>query len=195
MLGGLADDHAEPESIGLPAERLETVLRPLVSSGVISIVGFTERGADGRLFNSAAILANGVVVGIYRKRHPARRASVYAAGAESPVFSVGALRFGVLICNDSNHFGLAEDVVSRGASMLLIPSNNALPHNRAEVADETRAVDVALARRLGVPVIRADVAGRSERRLAVGTSAIIAAGGAILKAGARETPGLLIAQV
>jgi predicted amidohydrolase len=197
VLGGLADDHPTPQDIALSLEggQLESVLRPLASRTVTTVVGFTERAADGRLFNAAAVFTKGAVAGLYRKRHPARRVSVYAPGSESPVFSVGSQRFGILICNDSNHFALAEDLVSQGAEMLFVPSNNALRPDCAEVAGETRAVDIDLARRLGVPVIRADVAGRIDGRLAVGTSAIIDRNGAVLRAGLRETAGLLFAEV
>ena len=42
-------------------------------------------------------------LGIYGKRHPALRKSVYSAGDQSPIFTVGSLSFGVMICNDSNY--------------------------------------------------------------------------------------------
>ena len=45
----------------------------------------------------------GSCVGIYRKRHPAIRRSIYAAGTELPVFRRDDLTFGIVICNDSNY--------------------------------------------------------------------------------------------
>ena len=51
--------------------------------------------------------------GIYRKRHPAIRSSVYSAGEQSPVFTIGALSFGIMICNNSNFPALAADMVAR----------------------------------------------------------------------------------
>lgn len=76
---------------------LEALLRPLASDAVTTIVGFTERSAAGRLYNSAAIFHRGAVVGVYRKRHPAIRRSVYRPGADGPVFTVRGLTFGILV--------------------------------------------------------------------------------------------------
>ena len=146
ILGGLADDLAAPSDIAIRLEDLPGVLRPLASARVATVVGFSE-ARDGRLYNSAALYAGGEVVGVYRKRHPARRVSVYAAGAESPVFPLGDLRFGMMICNDTNHPDLAPDMVARGARLLLVPSNNGLRTEIADVVQLTRDVDVGTARR------------------------------------------------
>lgn len=194
VLGGLADDRESPSEIAIAAEDLPEVLRPLSSAGVATIVGFTE-ARDGRLYNSAAVYARGEVLGVYRKRYPARRTSVYAAGTESPVFALGDRRFGMMICNDTNHPHLANDMVARGARLLLVPSNNGLRSEIADVVELTRAVDVETARRCGVPVVRADVAGRLEGRVAFGTSAIVGAGGDVIRSGALLAEDLLVADL
>ena len=74
---------------------------------IVSIVGFPER-LRGSLFNAAAVVAGGEVVGIVRKRTLANYAEYYekrqfdpAPASEQPtVFEVGGLRFGVEICED-----------------------------------------------------------------------------------------------
>jgi 5-aminopentanamidase len=194
MLGGLADDVERPAEIAILARDLAETLRPLASARVTTVVGFTE-AADDRLYNAAAVCRDGEVVGLYRKRHPARRASVYSAGTESPVFALGDARFGMMICNDTNFPDLADDLVARGARLLLVPSNNGLRSEIADVVELTRAVDVETARRCGVPVVRADVAGRADGRVAFGTSAIIDARGEVLRAGARLGEDLLVADL
>ena len=195
VLGGLADDVARPSEIAIDAGSgdLAKLLRPLSSATVTTILGFSE-ASGGALYNSAVVYG-GDVVGLYRKRHPARRASVYSAGTESPVFTVGDLRFGMMICNDTNFPDLATDMVARGARLLLVPSNNALRSEIADVVELTRAVDVETARRCGVPVIRADVAGRTESRVAFGTSAIIGAGGDVIRVGTPFAEDLLVADL
>lgn len=194
ILGGLADELPDPTAIALSLNDLTDVLQPLASATVAAIVGFSE-ARDGKLYNAAALYADGEVVGVYRKRHPARRASVYASGDESPVFALSGLRFGMMICNDTNFPELADDMTARGAQLLLVPSNNGLRTEIADVVELTRAVDVETARRCGVPVVRADVAGRTATRLAFGTSAIVAAGGEVMAAGAALTDQLLIADL
>jgi predicted amidohydrolase len=104
VLGGLADDVERPADIAIDVKsgQLAALLAPLGSRSVTAIVGFTETAGAGKLYNSAAVFRDGRVVGIYRKRHPAIRRSVYSAGDESPIFTVGSLSFGIMICNDSN---------------------------------------------------------------------------------------------
>ena len=65
--------------------------------------------------------------GVYRKVHPAINKSVYAAGDQIPVFHVGRLIFGIIICNDSNFSEPARIMASQGATALFIPTNNGPP--------------------------------------------------------------------
>src|SRR5207249_2849933 len=101
-----------------------------------------ETAGAGKLYNAAAVFHDGRVVGIYRKRYPAIRRSVYSAGDQSPVFTVGSLSFGIMICNDSNYPELAIDMAARGARAIFVPSNNGLPPEKAHVVASSRAVDV-----------------------------------------------------
>ncbi len=170
VLGGLADDAERPTDIAINVEsgRLQVLLAPLASKSVTSIVGFTEAADAGKLYNAAAVFHDGKVVGIYRKRHPAIRKSVYSAGGKSPIFTIGLLSFGIMICNDSNYPELATGMVARGAMAIFLPSNNSLSPESANVVALSRAVDIALAKDNGVMIVRADVpvARRTEFRSA-----------------------------
>ena len=160
-----------------------------------AIVGFTETAGTGKLYNAAAVFHDGRVVGIYRKRHPAIRRSVYSAGDRSPVFTIGPLSFGIMICNDSNYPELATDMVARGARAIFLPSNNSLPPERASVVAFSRAVDIARARDNEVMIVRADVAGRTAGRVSFGSSAIVDARGTVVRAGRDLSEDILIAEV
>jgi 5-aminopentanamidase len=192
-----ADDAACPVDIAIDVEsgQLEVLLAPLASKSVTAIVGFTETVGAGKLYNSAAVFRDGRVVGLYRKRHPAIRKSVYSAGDQSPVFTVGPLSFGIMICNDSNYPELAADMVARGAAAIFVPSNNSLPPEKADVVARSRAVDIARARDNDVMIIRADVAGRTADRVSFGSSAIVDAGGTLLRAGETLSEDILVAEV
>jgi predicted amidohydrolase len=199
VLGGLADYVGRPADIALAADagRLDEVLAPLASDTVTTIVGFTEIDRAGRLYNAAAVLLRGAVVGVYRKRHPAINRSVYAAGRETPVFAAGALTFGVVICRDSTFDEPAGAMVARGAAALFVPTNNGMPPSRGgpELVAEARRCDVARAVASGVSVIRADVAGRTRDLVSYGSSAIVARDGTVLAAARPLGPDLLIAEV
>jgi predicted amidohydrolase len=197
VLGGLADDAEHPADFAIDVRdgRLDAALAPLASDTVTTIVGFTEIGPAGELYNAAAVFHQGAVRGVYRKRHPAIRKSVYRAGEGTPVYTVHGLTFGILICNDSNFPELARLMVSRGARALFIPTNNGLPPEKADVVAETRAVDVALASENDVAVVRADVAGRAGGLMSHGSSAIVARDGTVIQTGRFLTEDLLVADM
>lgn len=180
VLGGLADDAAAPQDFALRVDngQLAAALSPLASGRVSTVIGFTETTAERTLYNSVAVLERGRLTGIYRKRYPPIRQSVYAPGQDSPIFTIDGLRFGILICNDSNFPDLAVGLAQTGAELLLVPTNNALrPEIAANVQAAARQVDAALAIANGVPIVRADVAGRSARLLSLGSSAMTDARG------------------
>jgi predicted amidohydrolase len=197
VLGGLADHVERPADIAIDVAsgELEVLLAPLASSSVTVIVGFTETAGVGQLYNSAAVFHAGRVCGIYRKRHPAIRKSVYSAGDHSPIFTVGALSFGIMICNDSNYPYIAADMVARGAQVIFVPSNNGLRPEKADVVALSRAVDVARARDNVVMIVRADVAGRTVERVSFGSSAIVDARGTVLRAGEALSEDILVAEI
>jgi predicted amidohydrolase len=195
VLGGLADDMERPADIAIDAGELDALLAPLASDRVTVIVGFTEAASGGALYNSAAVFHRGRVLGIYRKRHPAIRRSVYSAGDQSSIFTIAGLSFGLMICNDSNDPDIAADMAARGARALFVPSNNGLPAEKADVVALTRAVDAARARQNAVMIVRADVAGRTADRLSFGSSAIVDARGTVLRTGAALREDILVAEI
>ena len=147
VLGGLADYAPRPTdfAIAVADGQLDALLAPLASNIVTVILGFTELGDAGRLYNSAAIFHRGSVVGLYRKLYPAIRRSVYEAGDQTPVFNIGGLTLGIIICNDSNYVEPARKMAAQGARALFIPTNNGLPPTSVDVAPEARSVDIARA--------------------------------------------------
>jgi 5-aminopentanamidase len=199
VLGGLADYAEQPTRIALTSEgpELRAVLAPLASATVTTIVGFTEIDREGRLYNAALVLRQGAVAGRYRKLHPAIRRSVYQAGLGTPVFTVGALTFGILICRDSTFTEPARSMASRGAAALFVPTNNGLPPERGglDLVGESRRCDIARATENGVSVIRADVAGRTTDLVSHGSSAIVDRHGAVLAAARPLARDLIIADI
>jgi len=199
VIGGLADYSNEPEKFALRASdgELVTILAPLASSTVTSIVGFTELGPNNELFNAAAVFHQGQVAGIYRKLHPALRKSVYSAGSATPVFRVGHLVFGIVICNDSNYSEPARRIAEQGASIVFIPTNNGLPAGSAEadLVRQARAVDKMRAIENGIWVVRADVAGEFGGLSSCGSSGVVDPRGNAVRAGRIATEDLLVVEI
>lgn len=197
VLGGLADYAFQPAELAIDVEggQLAEVLAPLASETVTTIVGFTEAGGAGRLYNSAAVYRRGAVIGVYRKLHPAIRRSVYHAGDRMPVFTVGGLTFGIVICNDSSFAEPARRMAAHGAAALFVPTNNGLPAEKADVAADARNADIARAAENRVWVIRADVAGRTGELVSYGSSGIVDPAGKVLQSARRLAEDLLVADI
>lgn len=200
VLGGLGDSADDPftSAIDVESGELELVLKPLRSRNVAVIVGFTEiQKGTGRLYNSAAVIERGSIIGVHRKMKPAINRSVYHAGDDLRTFRVGGLTFGVLICRDSTFPDLARDLAHLGAFVLFVPSNNGLPEAKTgpDLVDETLRQDCALAKANRMWVVRSDVAGRTSQLVAYGTTTIIRPSGEVLCRARPLRPGLLIADV
>lgn len=197
ILGGLADYSRNPAKFAIAALSLSSVLRPLASQFVTTIVGFTEQAEGDRLYNSAAVFHRGTVAGVYRKLHPAINRSVYQAGSDVPVFKVDSLRFGIVICNDSNYPEPARLMAARGATALFVPTNNGLPFDRngEKIVRHARSVDIARAVENGISVIRADVAGRNEELLSYGSSGIVDSSGSVVRTAQPLNEELLVVEI
>ena len=199
VLGGLADYADEPADIAIDVQagQLQTLLAPLASEKVTTILGFTEIDTCGRLYNSAAVFVQGSVAGVYRKQHPAINKSVYKAGEETRIFRVGNLIFGIIICLDSTYDEPARTMASQGATALFVPTNNGLPPEKAgpELVLEARTSDIARAVENDVFIIRADVAGRTESLVSYGSSAIVDPEGVVLQTARQLAPDLIMADI
>ena len=199
VLGGLADYASRPYDIAIDVEagQLHALLAPLASDRVTTILGFTGVGRGGRLYNAAAVFHKGAVVGTYRKLYPAINHSIYESGDRMPVFTVGELTFGILICLDSNYYEPARILAAQGAAALFIPTNNGLPPAKAalELVAQARNVDIARAVENRVSVIRADVAGRTESLLSYGSTGIVDADGMVVQTAEQLGPDLIMAEI
>ena len=198
ILGGLADYSENPALFAIRTDNghLSKVLAPVASGIVTSIIGFTEL-SDGQLYNAAAVVHRGRVAGLYRKRHPAIRRSVYSAGSLSPVFRVGELTFGIVICSDSNYSEPARVMATQGAIALFVPTNNGLPNKRAypELVQEARAADIARAVENRVWVIRSDVAGENGELMSYGSSEIVDPDGKVVQQASLRSTDFLVADI
>jgi predicted amidohydrolase len=91
----------------------------------VVIGGFCERGEEGLLYNSAAVVDNSGVVGIYRKLHlwDQEKLIFQPGSAEPPVFDTPHGRIGVLICYDLEFPELTRMLALAGADLVAVPTN------------------------------------------------------------------------
>jgi predicted amidohydrolase len=197
ILGGLADYLDDRTRTAVDRGRLEAMLAPLASDTVTTIIGFTELGNEGRLYNSAAVFHRGAVAGVYRKLHPAINHTVYEPGSDVPVFPVAGLTFGIAICYDSTFAEPSRRMAAQGATVLFIPTNNGMPLIRAseDLVTEALKSDFARAVENHMWVVRADVAGGTDQLLSYGSSAIVDPHGTIICSARPLAADLLVAEI
>jgi NAD+ synthase (glutamine-hydrolysing) len=139
-----------------------------------AIVGFPEAGRD--LFNSAAVLANGRVHGIYRKHHLPNYAvfdeqRYFASGHEcGPLFVIGGVKTAVSICEDAWHPSGPVLMQAAGGAELVV-NINASPYyagrwRERETMLATRAADAS------VPLVYVNLVGGQDELVFDGASVV-----------------------
>ncbi|MBA8826106.1 putative amidohydrolase [Saccharopolyspora lacisalsi] len=116
---------AEAASVAIPAEDPLFAEWGRAAPEAVVVGGFCELGADGRLYNSAAVLDRGELVAVYRKTHLwDSEKSLFTPGAEAPpVLDTSGGRIGVLICYDLEFPELTRILALEGAELLAVPTN------------------------------------------------------------------------
>jgi predicted amidohydrolase len=83
--------------------------------------------ADGAVYNTAVVIAQGKVLGGYRKVHlfdalEFRESDVFQPGSELVLFTVREFTLGVIICYDVRFPELAKQEVMSGARVVIVPA-------------------------------------------------------------------------
>jgi predicted amidohydrolase len=95
------------------------------AGGIVLAAGFCEHGADGRVYNSAALIDPTGLRAVYRKLHLwDREKLVFAPGSElPPVVDTPVGRVAVIICYDLEFPELTRTLALQGTQLLLVPTN------------------------------------------------------------------------
>ena len=117
--------------------RAETVNGPSVrwaeqfcrATGAHVLFGFPE-ASGGAIYNAAALVGPRGARGVYRKIHLFGKEKQFfrPGGAPCPVWAIGPVRVGVLVCFDWFFPEAARGLALAGADVLLHPANLVLPH-------------------------------------------------------------------
>ncbi len=152
----------------------------------LGVVGFVDE-LQGRLYNAAAILQGGRMVGVYHKVHLPNYSvfdeeRYFKSGAEPFVLDMGPLRIGVSICED---IWIAESVVEAeafGGNADILLNISASPFH-ANKGDERLELMQARARRTRSAVAYVNLVGGQDELVFDGRSLVVAADGRLLAAG------------
>ncbi|SFE33421.1 Predicted amidohydrolase [Actinoplanes philippinensis] len=192
----LTPEHLRDAAIDLGSPEFAAILRRLAPIRPIVVLGLIERRGDD-LFNTAAVISGGAVLGAYRKNRLVDGERVFTPGRDFPVFDARGVRFGINICYDTQFPETAAAVAAQGARVLLVASQNMM---RRAVADHWRPLHNTIraqrARETGMWVVSADVTGeRGEDRIGYGPTSVIAPSGEIVAQVATGTVGMVTAEI
>jgi len=193
LQGYLTDEtSARRNALDLASPAFKTVLNRFPKTGPMIVMGLIEV-EDGRLFNTAIVVNRGVLIGRYRKTHLLGGEQIFEAGADTPIFEVAGLRFGINICYDTNFPGAARKVADLEASLIVCPANNMLRRVTAEAfKDVHNSVRGERCRETGLWLVSADVTGEREGRISWGPTAVLNPAGEVVAQLPSEKTGLLV---
>lgn len=123
--------RAEARGLAEPADGLSLMfLKRLARQEKVALVAGFAENHGGRLYNSAALIAPGGLIGLYRKTHLFWNEKKWFAPGDTGfrVFKLGAVRVGLIICFDWIFPEAARTLALRGAQVICHPANLVLPH-------------------------------------------------------------------
>jgi predicted amidohydrolase len=93
--------------------------------GLVIAGGFPELGADGRPYNSAALVDASGVRAVYRKAHLWDREDLFFAPGDEPppVLDTPHGRIGLMVCYDLEFPEWTRSAALRGVELLCVPTN------------------------------------------------------------------------
>jgi predicted amidohydrolase len=125
LTGYFLKDQASEVALPLDSEELETIAD--LSRQISIVVGFAERGRDGRVYNSIAFFEDGELLELHRKVHLVHYGMFdegrdFAPGERFRSFESKHGRFGLLICEDMWHVGSSWLHFLSNVDALIVPS-------------------------------------------------------------------------
>jgi len=189
-------DYLDRNAFELDSAAVGAILARLAPIRQTLVLGLIER-QHGRFFNSAAVIAQGEVVGVYRKTHLTDGESTFTPGSAYPTFERNGVRFGINICYDSQFPAAARAVAAQGGQVLLVPAQNMMRRASAEkwkpLHNSIRAERV---RETGMWLISADVTGqRDDDRIGYGPTSVIDPQARVIAQVPTLTVGMVTAEI
>ena len=176
--------HAQAEAVDGPAASQAAAIAR--EAGLALLYGYPERGADGRLYNSALLLGpDGARLANYRKTHlfGEMERQVFTPGDTPFVLAeLGGMRVGILVCYDVEFPEMVRGLALRGAGLVAVPTALMRPYDFVP-----RMMLPVRAYENQVFMIYANRCGEEDGMAYVGESCIVAPDGSVLaRAGARQ---------
>lgn len=183
-----------PRFIDRAREALDAVAE-VVTEGV-AVVGFPEH--DGDVYNAAAVIGQGSVQRVYRKRFLPNygvfdEMRYFAAGSGPMVIEALGVRIGVAICEDIWYPApLSGEMAAAAVDLLVCPA--ASPFHRTKGAWRERML-ATRARDIGCAVGFCNLVGGQDELVFDGRSTVVDSAGEVLARAPEFAPGLAVADL
>jgi NAD+ synthase (glutamine-hydrolysing) len=166
------------------------------TDGIVAIVGFPERAQD--VYNSAAVLADGAVQGVYRKTHLPNygvfdEVRYFQAGTEPALIEVDGTLVGLTVCEDIWQPGPPASTEALAGATLIV-NISASPYERGKPARREQMV-VQRARDYVCPIAFCALVGGQDELVFDGHSFVCDHGGRILARSPGFAEDLLVVDV
>jgi predicted amidohydrolase len=127
--GFLTGYHAEKEiaeqtALEITSSKFQSFLNQIACFNLTIIIGFNEK-EDDKIFDSAAVIEQGKLIGIQRKHYLYHH--YFTSDHHYSIFQSKGIQFGVVICLDSNYFEPSRLLALQGATILFTPMCNKVP--------------------------------------------------------------------
>ena len=184
----------KPQFIRENQERLQQIAAECAD--IAAIVGFIDADAD--IYNAAAVIHDGEIVGAYRKMYLPNYGvfdedRYFAAGSECPVYTIRGTPVGVNICEDI-WYATGPAVVQRAAGAELIVNINGSPFHMGKRAFREKMLATRAADN-GVFVAYINLVGGQDELVFDGASVIFGPDGEIVAEAAQFKEQLLVADL
>jgi predicted amidohydrolase len=128
------------------SQRLLEELRELSKEKRLTLIGTYPEEGEGKLFNTAFVLSDGLLVGKRDKIKPFplyREGEHFSPGQENPVFETRHGKVGVLVCFELRFPNLGWELRKKGAQLIAVPSLwGAKRKEHLRVLSQARAVEL-----------------------------------------------------
>lgn len=168
------------------------------TTGLTAVIGFADRDKQGRLYNAAAVAAQGRIKGIYRKHNLPNygvfdEKRYFVEGQNSPVFKFNKTLLAVNICEDIwVPDGVCQSQVKAGAKVLI--NLSASPFDSGKLAAREKIL-ISLAKKQRVFVCYVNLVGGQDELVFDGGSMVIDPRGKVMAFGRPFAEDLLMADL
>jgi len=189
----LDSQETKERALNLESPDFKKILSSLKQYKVTTILGVIEKDEE-RYYNTAAVIRQGKILGIYRKVHLFEHN--FHPGKSYPIFTVDGLSFGINICYDARFSEGAIQLSKQGAKVIFYPLNNRLPIEKAVSYHDKHVPNlVERAKESGCWVISSDVIAQDSTHTGFGYTTITTPQGKTIDYVPELSGGMIVTEI